>query len=171
MGTRIALLALGDATEALALRAVLESMHHTVDLVRIGAPADVAPALRAASVGHVTMISAHGGPRGFYMGRFGDDIDTSIMAGDWLPVTAAFDGVTFGDDAVLFCTACGTRENGLLQVLLNAGGHLIAPDGYPDGGIVVPWIGACLSGAENGLAHAVKSANALVAPHNRFSYG
>ncbi len=171
MSSHISVVALGDPAEALALRALLESMQHKVDLTRVGEPADVAPALRAASSSHITILSAHGGPRGFYMGSFGEAVDTSMMTDDWLPTTAAFDGVGYDPNAVLFCTACATRENGLAQVILNAGGHLVAPDGYPDGKIIVPWVGACLLGADQGLAQAVKSANALVAPHNRFSYG
>lgn len=171
MGKRITIVAIGDLAEGLALRAMLESMTYEVRLLPVGVPKEVAATLMRAREDDVVILSAHGSAQGLYMGAFGDGVDTAMMKGDWLPVTEAFKGVTFRPDAVLISTACATRQSGLVQVMLNAGGHLIAPDGYPDGHVIVPWIGACLLGAENGLAAAVEGANTLVSAQNRFSYG
>lgn len=165
---RSSILALGDAAEALALRAVLETMHHNVRLFRPTAPSDVAPALINAATDDLVILSATGGPNGFLMSAH-----TASQSGlqDWLPANVAFAGVTFRDDSVLISTAAATRENGLVPAMVAAGGHLIAPNGTPERDMIVPWIGACLLGAQEGLAEAVMAANALVSPHNRFSYG
>ena len=169
--TEVTIVCVGDAGEAIALRSLLESMSHDVRLIRVGAPTDVAPALRRASSHDVVILSAHAGPRGLYLGPFGAEVDVSMMNGDWLPMATAFDGVQFREDAVLISTACAARESGLVQSMFQAGGHLIAPNGHPDGTIIVPWIGACLLQTDAGLAEAVTRANALVTPDNRFSYG
>lgn len=161
MSSRVTIVVVGEMTQAVALRAVLESMAHEVRLLRITTPDRLAPAFMRASEDDVVIFSAHAGPKGV---RF-DAGDT------WLPMVAAFEGVTFRDDAVLLSTACATRESGLVQVILNAGGHLIAPLGYPDDKIIVPWVAACLLQAEAGLAEAVTAANALVSSENHFSYG
>jgi len=168
---RITVVCIGDASEGMALRGLLESMNHEVRLIRVGAPADVAPALIRASEDDMVILSAHASERGLYMGTFGEDVDTSVMDGEWLPMKAAFEGVGFRDNAVLVSTACAARESGLVEAMFQAGGHLIAPNGDPDGAIIVPWIGACLLQRDAGLAEAVTRANALVAPDNRFSYG
>lgn len=169
--TDVTIVCIGDAGEAIALRSLLESMSHEVRLIRVGTPADVAPALIRASEHDVVILSAHAGRKGLYMGAFGAGVDVSMMDGDWLPMAAVFKGVQFREDAVLISTGGAARESGLVQAMFQAGGHLIAPNGDPDGRVIVPWIGACLLQTEAGLAEAVTRANALVAPENRFSYG
>lgn len=171
MSDRVTIVAVGDTTEASALRAVLEAMEVEARLLRAGSPNTVAGALRRASEDEVVIFSAHGGPKGVFLGTFGPEVDIGGMEGDWLPMAAAFDGVRFRDNALLISTACATRESGLVEVIVKAGGHLIAPVGYPDGKIIVPWIAACLLQADAGLAKALAAANTLVAPENQFSYG
>lgn len=163
MTTRVTIVSVGDATEGLALRAMLETMDYEARLLRARSAAEVTDHLLAGSSDMVTILSAQGSAAGLYLGP--------SLDGGYLAMTAAFADVSFDDDAVLFSTAPATRESGLVQVMLNAGGHLVAPNGTPDRGIIVPWIGACLLGAQSGLAAAVASANSLVAPENRFSYG
>lgn len=159
---RLSIVSVDDSTEAIALRAVLEAMAFDVRLMRPATPADVNAALVRASEDDVVILSANGGPKGLSLASAEDG---------WLPMTTAFAGVRFRDDDVLISTACATRESGLVQVILNAGGHLVAPVGYPDRTIIVPWVAACLLQADAGLAAAVTAANALVSPDNQFSYG
>lgn len=157
--TRVSLVSTGDPAEAIALRAVLEAMGFEARLLRPDTVGDVTKALARASEDDVVILSAQGGPEGL------------LINGQWLPMTRAFEGVAFRDEAVLISTAAATRESGLVQVILNAGGHLIAPLGAPDRKIIVPWIAACMLQADAGLAAAVGAANALVAPEDQFSYG
>lgn len=159
MAPRVSIVAVGDQTEAFGLRAVLEAMGHDVRLLRPANADGVTSALVKASEDDVVMLSAEGGADGLRLG------DT------WLPMMAAFDGVQFRDDAVLISTVAATRESGLVQVILNAGGHLVAPLGAPDRRLIVPWVAACLMQAEAGLAAAVAAANGLVGPDDQFSYG
>lgn len=172
MAAQVTILALGDTGEALAIRSLLESMGHEVKLRKVGAPSQVSGALRsAAAEDDVIILSAHGGEKGLFMGAMADPVENALLSDGWLPVSVAFEGVRFGDDTVLISTACAVRESGLAAAMFAAGGHLVAPNGDPDGHIIVPWIGACLLRADAGLAEAVKGANALVGAANRFSYG
>ncbi len=171
MSDRITILALHDLAEALGLRAIAEGMGHDVRLLRPGAPAEVPGMLRQAAEDDVMILSAHGGPRGLFMGEYGKGVDVSLMDGPWLVTARAFDGLALRDDAVLISTACATRESGLAEAVFKTGGHLVAPNGDPQGRVILPWIAACLLSAHKGLPAAVAAANALVEPPDRFSYG
>lgn len=164
MTNRVTIVAFGSADEALALRFLLETMHHDVRLLRVTSADKAAAALTMASEDDVVIVSATGGGRGFFIGP-------SALGDGWLTMKTAFKGVRFRDEAVLLSTAAAARESGLAEAVFHAGGHLIAPNGAPDRGVVVPWIGACLLRANVGLADAVIGANKLVDPEDRFTYG
>ena len=163
MAERVTIVATYEHQEPLALRALLESMAMEVRLLRVLNAADLPAALLRAAEDNVVIFSAYGSERGFCVGQLDEMI--------WVGAAEAFDGVVFRNDAVLISTADAARESGLVDVMIKAGGHLIAPNGNPDRSVIVPWIGACLLRAEVGLAEAVQGANTLVATENRFSYG
>jgi len=158
-GAQISIVALGDQGQALALRPMLEAMGHPVKILPCFDADGINAALLDASADDVVILSAQATSRGLAVN--GTDIS----------MPQAFAGVTFADTSVLVSTASATRESGLVQVMLNAGGHLVAPNATPDPRVIVPWIGACLLAADQGLAKAVTSANALVSAENHFSYG
>ena len=157
---RVTLVALGDASEALFLRALFESMDFEVRLLRVTTLAQVAPALIRASDDDVIVLSAEGGADGLRLGPQ-----------SWVTAEAAFEGVDLRDDTVLISTAARTRESGLAAAMYQAGGRLVAPEGSPDRSVIVPWIGACLLASDAGLPEAVSAANALVGKADRFNYG
>lgn len=163
MTNRVTIVALGPTDEAVALRSLIEAMQIEVRLLRVMMPANVPAALIRASRDDVVILSARGGSRGFKLGDLG--------AVSWVSTSDAFSGVSLRNESVLISTACAARENGLVDEMFKAGGHLIAPNGEPDRRMIVPWIGACLLRADAGLAEAVIAANTLVEPENRFSYG
>lgn len=159
MSDRITIVATGDSQEALALRAMLESMNLCIRLLRETSAEHIASTLIRASADNVIILSGMTSKRGLAVGP------------DWVPMTTVFDGVNLGAHALLFSTGGEARESGLVNAMMTAGGNLVAPNGVPNRSIIVPWIGACLLAADNGLAAAVQTANGLVAPADRFSYG
>lgn len=163
MTERVTIVSIGAVDEAVALRAMIETMQMEVRLLRVAVKADVTAALTRAAEDDVVILSARGGANGFKLGHGSEE--------PWIPAKAAFEGVSFRDEAVLISTASAARESGLVDAMFHAGGHLIAPNGDPDDRIIVPWIGACLLRADAGLAEAVIGANSLVDLENRFSYG
>lgn len=170
MRPRITIVALSDAAQAQALRAVAEVMGHDVRLLRPRAEADVAPTLDCASADDVVILSAHGGAQGLYLADVDAGNDGHTQGG-WVAATAAFSAVAFRDDSVLISTAGAARESGLVAAMFHAGGHLIAPNGTPDRRVIVPWIAACLLRADGPLVDAVAAANTLVSPDDQFTYG
>lgn len=171
MADRITIITLQDAGEARALRGMVETMGHDTRLLRPGAPADVPDALQLAGEDEVILMSAHGGPRGLWMGEFDRFSGGDLMDGPWLIPAKVFAKVRYAPTTVFVSTACATRESGLAHAIQRTGGRLIAPNGYPEGRVIVPWIGACLLSSDKGLEVAVASANALVGPDDQFSYG
>ena len=159
MRAQVTIVALGETEEALALRTLLETMGHTVRLMKVQNSARLPSALMTATTDDVVVLSAKASDKGLLIG------ETSI------PVAEAFEGVEFRAEAVLISTANAARESGLVDAMFKAGGHLVAPNGTPERRLIVPWIAACLLGADAGLAQAVRGANTLVQPENRFSYG
>jgi len=164
MPNRVTIVAFGADGEALALRSLLETLQHDVRLLRVTDASVAAKVMNTASEDDVVIVSAMGDARGFYVGP-------SAQARDWVSMPAIFKNVQFRNEAVLISTAAAARESGLVDAMFHAGGHLIAPNSSPDRSVVVAWVGACLLRAHAGLAEAVISANTLVEPENRFSYG
>ena len=160
MVKRITLIDVDNGDETAALRSLLTSMEFAVRLLAVGDGAQVNSTLHDAASDAVVILSARAGRRGL-----------TLNGQDPVAMVEAFRGITFGSDTILISTAEATRESGLIQVMLNAGGQLVAPNGTPDRAIIVPWIGACLLAAPRGLAGAVAMANTLVSASNRFNYG
>ena len=157
---RITLIDVDNADESAALRALLSIMGFVVRQLAVTDAVQINEALKDAANDSVILLSARADRRGLTLG-----------AQDPVSMVEAFRGITFGSDTILISTAEATRESGLIQVMLNAGGQLVAPNGTPDRAIIVPWIGACLLAAPRGLAGAVAMANTLVSASNRFNYG
>lgn len=171
MVDRISIVTLQDGSEAQALRALVEEMGHDTRLMRPGDPSDVPGTLQSAGEDEVVILSAHGGPRGLWMGAFDRFAGGDLMDGPWLITAKAFAKVRYRPETVFISTACATRESGLAEAVHRTGGRLIAPNGYPEGRVILPWIGACLLSSHKGLEEAVTAANTLVGPDDQFSYG
>lgn len=163
MRAQITIVALGPSEEALALRAVLETMGYPIRLLRAEDADGLAKSLRIAALDDVVILSAQANEHGFTLG---EQNVASILPSE------AFSTVQFEANAVLISTAGAARESGFVAAMFEAGGHLVAPNGMPDRQVIVPWVAACLLGADRGadLADAVHGANALVSQQNWFSY-
>jgi hypothetical protein len=159
LGAQISIVAVGDQGQALALRPLLEAMGHPVRILPCFDADGVNAALLDAPADDVVILSAQASSRGL------------VVNGSDIAMPQALAGVTFSDTSVLMSTVSATHESGLIQVILNAGGHLVAPNATPDARVIMSWIGACLLAADQGLAKAVTSANALLSAENHFSYG
>ena len=167
---RTAILALGDSTEAMALRAVIEGMGGTVLLLRPGSPAAVCTAFREASRCARVILSGPGTPQGFVPGAFGPGVDTRLMEGGALPPGALTRRLRL-DGVEVISTACHSGGAAYARAFAGAARYT-APRGAPSGAGALLWLHLYLFRQGQGDAPevALASANRQVPPEDRFQH-
>ncbi|PYE39959.1 hypothetical protein DFI02_12037 [Rhizobium sp. PP-F2F-G20b] len=130
----VSVVAIGEASEALLIRSLLEGLGATVQLHFIGTPADF---LKVISQGDRSpkylVISAHGDEVGFIFGAYGDDIDLGALHGASMPPKAIADSANL-PGVIVVSTACSTGTKPFADAFLRGGvAAYIAAEDYPDG--------------------------------------
>jgi hypothetical protein len=133
--TPVAVVAVGDASEALLVRAILESLGAAVMLHLVGTPEDF---LRIIEQGETAprhiVICGHGDENGLIFGAYDDGIDVAALVQGSMPLAAIAPRVKL-PGRVVVSTACGTGSDEFGAAFLRGGvAAYIAPNGYPDGG-------------------------------------
>lgn len=130
----VGVVAIGNAGEALLIRALLESLGADVSLYLPGTPADFLMVLQqGVAAPDYLVISGHGDQTGFIFGEFAPEIDDTILQDGRLPAEALAFHVDLPGKVVL-STACETGSDAFGAAFL-AGGvdAYIAPAGAPEG--------------------------------------
>ena len=132
--TPVAVVAVGEASEALLVRALLESLGAVVILHLPGTPEDILLVLgQGEAAPPYLVLCGHGDEEGFVLGEYGPGIDTSALLGISLPPTAVAARACLPGRLVV-STACATGNAALQQAFLGGGATAyIAPAGYPAG--------------------------------------
>ncbi|TWG94228.1 hypothetical protein L598_003700000050 [Mesorhizobium sp. J18] len=131
----IAVVAIGEAREALVIRAVLESLGATVLLHLIGTPEDFLRVLEQGDAApRYIVICGHGDDHGIVFGAFDESIDVSALERGSMPPRAIAERANL-PSRIVVSTACATGSGEFGRPFLNGGvAAYIAPEGYPDGG-------------------------------------
>lgn len=131
---RAAIVAVGETSEALLLRGILESLGAVVTLHQPATPEDFLLVLGqgAAAPRHI-VISAHGDENGFVLGDFGPGIDTTSLVKGSMSASAIAGCIDLPGKIVV-STACATGGPAFAKAFLDGGvATYIAPNGYPEG--------------------------------------
>jgi hypothetical protein len=129
----VAVVAVGEATEAPLVRALLESLGAVVTLHLPGTPEDILLVLgQGETAPPYLVLCGHGDEEGFVLGEYAPEIDTAALIGTSLP--AAVVARTCLPGRVVVSTACTTGYAAFQRAFLGGGAAAyIAPDGYPAG--------------------------------------
>lgn len=132
--TPVAVVAIGEASEAFLVRAILESLGAAVSLHLLGTPHDFLQVVRqgSAAPGYI-VICGHGDERGLVFGEYGEDIDVSLLDRGSLP-PSAFAGLVDLPGKVVVSTACATGTKAFKEAFVQGGvSAYVAPSDYPEG--------------------------------------
>ena len=130
----VSVIAVGETSEALLVRAALESLGATVLLHLVGVPEDFLSIIEQGEAApRYIVICGHGDEGGIIFGEFGADINTSTLEQGSMPPTVIAGRMNLPGRTVV-STACGTGSKAFGDNLLKGGiAAYIAPDCYPDG--------------------------------------
>ncbi len=132
--TPVAVVAIGEASEALLVRSILESLGAAVLLHLIGTPEDF---LRVIGQGEAAprylVICGHGDDNGLVFGEYGNGIGMAALRQGSMPPEVIAGRVNL-PGCVVISTACGTGSNAFGMAFLKGGlAAYIAPEEYPEG--------------------------------------
>ncbi|OCP17822.1 MULTISPECIES: hypothetical protein [unclassified Ensifer] len=131
----VAVVDIGDALEALLIRATLESLGAVVTLHLPGTPQDFLTLIGAGDLVHqYVVICGHGDDNGFVFGEYCEGIDTSMLVEDSMPPSVIAEHARL-DGKVILSTACetGGRVFGDAFVGRGRAALYVGPDGSPEG--------------------------------------
>jgi hypothetical protein len=131
--TPVAVIAIGEANEALLVRSALESLGAAVLLHLIGTPEDF---LRVIEQGETApryiVICGHGDESGLIFGEYGGGIDVTPLEHGSMPPGVIAGRVNL-PGRIVISTACGTGSRAFGEAFLKGrAAAYIAPDGYPE---------------------------------------
>lgn len=132
--TPVAVVAIGEASEALLVRSALESLGAAVLLHLIGTPEDFLRVIgQGETAPHYIVICGHGGETGLVFGEYGEGIDVAALERGSMP-PAAIAGRVKLPGRIVISTACETGSKAFGEAFLTGGvAAYIAPDGSADG--------------------------------------
>jgi hypothetical protein len=133
----VAVVATGDAGEALLIRAILENLGAAVMFHLVGTPGDFLLVLgQGATAPRYVVISGHGDERGLAFGEYGPGIDVTDLVDGAMP-PARIAGRVDLPGRIVVSTACGSGSQAFSEAFIGGGvAAYIAPTGYPDGSMV-----------------------------------
>lgn len=132
--TPVAVVAVGEASEALLVRAILESLGAAVSVHLPGTPHDFLQVIGqgSAAPGYL-VICGHGDENGLVFGEYGEDINVAVLDKGSMPPSALAGRVSLPGKVVV-STACATGTTAFGAAFLSGGASAyIAPGGYPEG--------------------------------------
>jgi hypothetical protein len=132
--TPVSVIAIGETSEALLVRAILENLGAVVSLHLIGAPQDFLLVLeQGESAPAYVVICGHGDERGLIFGAYGVDIDLALLVEGSMPATSVAGRVDL-PGAIVVSTACRTGSRSFADAFLSGrASAYIAPTGDPQG--------------------------------------
>jgi hypothetical protein len=130
----VAVVAIGEASEAFLVRSILEGLGATVLLHLIGTPEDFLKVIeQGENAPRYVVICGHGNENGFIFGAYGGTIDTSALQQGAMPPSSIAERVDLPRKFVV-STACGTGSKAFGEAFRKGGvAAYIAPNGYPEG--------------------------------------
>jgi hypothetical protein len=115
---RVTLVDFGSTLEVLCLRSLLEAMGVSVLVHFVGAPQDLFAVLDQKETSpEFLVLCGHGTETGFFLGEYGEGIDTSRLVGGCLPA-AALKGEIFLPNTIILSTACLSGREAYAQAFL-----------------------------------------------------
>lgn len=111
---------IGDAGEALLIRAILENLGAVVTLHLPGTPGDFLLTLADSTSPEHIIICGHGRETGFHFGDYGEDIDVSMLRAGQLPPEAIARHIDL-PGRIVISTACKTGAPGMAAAFLGGG--------------------------------------------------
>jgi hypothetical protein len=133
--TPVSVVAVGEASEALLVRSLLENLGATVALHQIGTPEDFLGVIGQGPAAQYVVLCGHGDENGFVFGDYADGIgiDISGLRSGSMPAQVIAERVQLRGKVVV-STACETGRAGFGAAFMRGGvAAYIAPDGAPHG--------------------------------------